>query len=208
MSSLYTAAGVVRLAAQTHSEIEILPGSIIVELSDCLAGFCMNIEWITTRRSIRRYKRERVSEEQVTEMLCAAMSAPSAGNQQPWHFVVVRDPETLKKIAHTHPFGQMTADASLAILICGDESVEVHKGYWVQDCSAATENLLLAAHALGLGAVWVGIYPREERVKEFSEMFALPAGVYPLALVPVGYPAEEKPKQDRYQQARVHPEKW
>lgn len=168
----------------------------------------MSINWITSRHSIRRFRRERVSDENVNEMLRAAMSAPSAGNQQPWHFVVVRDPELLTKIAHTHPYGQMTAEASVAILVCGDPSLEVHKGYWVQDCSAATENLLLAAHALGLGAVWVGIYPREERVAEFREMFGLPDGVQPLALVPVGFPAEQKPQQDRYQAARVHSEKW
>ena len=127
---------------------------------------------VATRRSIRQYQDRPVAEEHMQAIIEAGMMAPSAGNQQPWHFVVIRDPAMLKKIAHTHPYGQMTADASVAVLICGDESLEVHKGYWVQDCSAAIENMLLAAHVLGIGAVWVGIFPREERVKEFTEMFS------------------------------------
>ncbi|HGE70115.1 TPA: nitroreductase family protein, partial [Candidatus Poribacteria bacterium] len=119
---------------------------------------------ILSRRSIRRYTDKPVSDEVVEQLLKSAMSAPSAGNEQPWHFVVIRDRQILNEIPKIHPYSGMLKEAPLAILICGDESLQKYKGYWVQDCSAATENLLIAVNALGLGGVWLGVYPIEDRV--------------------------------------------
>jgi nitroreductase len=163
---------------------------------------------IRTRRSIRQYTAAPIPEPVVTELLQAAMSAPSAGNQQPWEFVVITNPAIRAQIPALHPYAAMVRHAPLAILICGNQRRETYKGYWVQDCSAATENLLLAAHAKGLGAVWVGIYPVEERVTKFQQLLGLPAHVLPLALIPLGHPAEQLPAPDRYDAARVHRERW
>ena len=163
---------------------------------------------ILTRRSIRQYTAQPVPDEVITDLLRAAMSAPSAGNQQAWQFVVVDDRQILDEIPTIHPYSQMLKQAPVAILVCGDRALETNKGYWVQDCSAATQNLLLAAHARGLGAVWLGVYPREERVAALREIFGLPEHVVPLALVSVGYPAEEKPAANRYAPARVHRNRW
>jgi nitroreductase len=166
------------------------------------------IEAILTRRSIRKYTAEPVSDAVAKDLLEAAMAAPSAGNQQPWHFVIIRDSQILVQIPSVHPYSSMVPQASLAILVCGDQRLEKHSGYWVQDCAAATQNLLLAAHARGLGAVWLGVYPREDRVAGLRKLLGLPESVTPLALISVGYPAERKPKADRYNPARVHTDGW
>jgi len=166
------------------------------------------LQTILSRRSIRLYTPEPVNDELVDELLHAAMSAPSAGNQQPWHFVIIRQRQKLDAIPLFHPHADMVKDASVAILICGDMRLDKNKGYWVQDCSAATQNLLLAVHARGLGAVWVGVYPREERVKEFQKLLEIPEEVIPFALVPVGYPAETKPPSNRYNPSRIHVDQW
>lgn len=163
---------------------------------------------IYRRRSIRKYQKKDVPDELVGEIIRAAMHAPSACNQQPWHFVVIRNEETKKKIAEIHPHAQMSAEAPVVILVCGDPTLEKCKGYWVQDCSAAVENLLLRATELGLGAVWCGVYPREERVKAFRELLGIPEHVVPFALVPVGYPAEHPVQVDRFKPERIHYEKW
>jgi len=163
---------------------------------------------ILTRRSIRKYTAQPVPDAVVTDLLKAAMSAPSASNQQPWQFVVINDRQVLDEIPDIHAHSKMLKEAALAVLVCGDQRLEKSKGFWVQDCSAATQNLLLAAHATGLGAVWLGIYPREERVADFQKKFGLPEGVIPLALISIGYPAEEKPPSNRYDPARVHYNRW
>ncbi|MCK5738687.1 nitroreductase family protein [bacterium] len=165
-------------------------------------------ETILTRRSIRRYTNQDVSEEMVEKLLRAGMAAPSAGNQQPWHFLVIRDRDTLVKITEVHPHSKMLLTAPLAILVAGDEKLQIHPGYWLEDCSAATENILLAAHALGLGAVWLGVYPREDRLREINSVLTIPAEITPLCLISVGYPQEPKPAADRYLAERVHFEKW
>jgi nitroreductase len=166
------------------------------------------METILTRRSIRQYTAESVPDEVVTDLLRAAMSAPSAGNEQPWQFVVVTDRALLDRVPEIHSYSQMLKQAPLGVLVCGDESKLKYAGYWVQDCSAATQNLLLAAHAKGLGAVWLGIYPKQDRVAAFRELFNLPQEITPLAMVAVGHPAEEKPPADRYDPARVHHNRW
>jgi nitroreductase len=166
------------------------------------------IDLLCTRRSIRKYTPKLVSEELVSEILKAGMYAPSARNQRPWHFIIVRDKETLKAITHVHPFSGMLTQASLAIVVCVDLDLEESEGYWVQDCAAATQNILLAAHSLGLGSVWLGVHPREERSKGLKELFKLNDRIMPFSIVSIGYPAEEKPLPDRFDTNRIHYEKW
>lgn len=163
---------------------------------------------ITTRRSIRKYTSEAVPEETVTEILKAAMCAPSAGNEQPWHFIVITDRAILNEIPKVHPYSSMLKGTSVAILVCGDETLEKHKGYWVQDCAAATENMLLMATELGLGSVWLGVYPLEDRVEGMRKLLGIPSHITPFSLLPLGYPAEQKPPADRYNASRVHSNKW
>lgn len=160
------------------------------------------MEAILTRRSIRKYTAQPVSDELIKELLQAAMAAPSANNQQDWYFVVVRGRQMLDEVGKVHPYAPVQA-APLAILVCGDLQREKSKGFWAQDCAAATQNLLLAAHARGLGAVWCGCYPREERAAGLRKVLALPEHIMPLALVVIGYPAETKARQDRYDPAKV-----
>ena len=162
-----------------------------------------------SRRSIRKYTGETITEELLREVLEAAMSAPSAGNQQSWHFIIIDDRKILNEVPAFHPHSLMLREAPVAILVCGDLQLEKHAGYWVQDCAAATENLLLAIHAKGLGAVWLGIYPREERVAGLRRLLAMPDHVIPFALIPIGHPAESKPpRPDRYNAVRIHHNHW
>lgn len=166
------------------------------------------LDAIFTRRSIRKYTDQPVTDDLVNELLRAAMAAPSAGNEQAWQFVVIRDRKILDAIPKFHPYSAMLKYASVAILVCGDLSREKFKGYWVQDCSAATQNLLLAAAAKGLGAVWTGVYPMEDRVAGIRKLLGLPEHVVPLSLIPVGFPAEQPGKADRFDASRVHKDRW
>lgn len=159
---------------------------------------------LRTRRSIRKYEDRPVPEAMVRQVLEAAMAAPSAGNAQPWQFVVVTDPARLAAVAEIHPYAKMAASAPVGILVCGDLTQEKYAGYWVQDCSAAMQNLLLAAHGLGLGAVWTGIHPIEERVQSFARLFGLPDTVIPLGFVPMGWPAQQTGEADRFREDRIH----
>lgn len=164
------------------------------------------IEAILTRRSIRRYTSKKVSAKVVEELLNAGMSAPSANNSQPWHFVVIDDRQILDRIPEFHAYSSMLYFAPLAIAVCGDSKVSA--AYWVQDCSAATQNILLAAHASGLGAVWLGVYPIKERVRELQKLLNLPEQIVPLSLISLGYPAASKAPENRFDAARVHHNKW
>lgn len=163
---------------------------------------------ILTRRSIRKYTSQPVSESIVKELLEAAMSAPSAADERPWQFVVITERKLLDEIPRFHPYANMLKEAQVAILVCGDLKLERLKGNWVLDCSAATENLLIAAHAKDLGAVWIGIYPEEDRVMSMKKLLKIPENVIPLSLISIGYPAEKKSKADRYDSARVHYNGW
>ncbi len=164
---------------------------------------------IFERRSIRKYSGRDIPDEMIKELFKAAMSAPSAGNQQPWEFILIKDRELLDKIPSIHPYAQMLSEASAGIVVCADLDRERHTGYWVQDCSAAVENILIEAQYLGLGAVWLGIYPRDERVSSLKKMLGLPERVMPLAVISIGFPAEEKsPSVERYDEKRIHLEKW
>jgi len=163
---------------------------------------------ILARRSIRRYTSEGIEDKVIHGLLEAAMAAPSAGDERPWEFIVLRDRAKLDAIPAIHPYAQMAKEAPVAIVICGDLKRQKYQGFWVQDCSAATENLLLAVADAGLGAVWCGIYPLEERVEAFRRLLATPKNIVPFALVPIGHPAEEKAPARRYDAGRVHQDKW
>ena len=166
------------------------------------------MEVILTRRSIRKYIKEPISEKLIKEFLNAAMSAPSAGNEQPWHFVIIDDSEKLKKIPSFHNHAKMLKDASIAILVCGDLNLDKHKGMWVQDCSAATQNILLAVRANNMGAVWLGIYPREERIEGLKKLLKIPDNIMPFSLISIGYTNEKQTKIDRYNKSRIHFNNW
>jgi nitroreductase len=166
------------------------------------------IDALMSRRSIRRYTQTAVPDDTVKQLLKAAMNAPSAGNEQPWQFIVIRQREILDAIPSIHPYAHMLKEAALAIAVCGDLNFEVYKDFWVQDCSAATQNILLAAHGFGLGAVWLGFYPLQDRVAGLKRMLSLPEHVIPLSMVSIGWPAEEKAPAMRYLEERVHYDKW
>ncbi|MCU0587915.1 MAG: nitroreductase family protein [Syntrophobacteraceae bacterium] len=166
------------------------------------------LDAIMTRRSIRKFKEGAIPDKTVELLLAAAMSAPSAGNAQPWQFIVIDDRRVLDAIPTIHPYAGMVKEAPLAVLVCGDLSCEKYKGFWVQDCSAAVQNLLLAAHGLGLGAVWTGFYPMEERVTGMRKLLGLPEHVIPLALVPLGHPDQPSGRQDRFRKDRIHRNGW
>ena len=159
------------------------------------------------RRSIRKYGDQHVSEEQVQKLLQAAMMAPSAMNAQPWHFVVIKDRAILAEIGARNPNAEMTKDAPLAILVCADLKLEQAPGFWPQDCSAAVQNLLLAARDAGLGAVWTGVYPLEKRMAGCRKLFNIPDTVFPFAVIPLGYPKDPEAafkKMDRYRPELVY----
>lgn len=161
---------------------------------------------IMTRASVRSYTDQPVSKEQIDTLLRAAMSAPTARNSQPWQFVVITDRQILDSIASHCGNISMAAQSSVAIAVCGDMDKALEgdgRDYWIQDCSAATENLLLAAHAMYLGAVWCGIYPIEERVEFISALLKLPKNLIPLNIIPVGYPTATSTPKDKYDAAKI-----
>lgn len=166
------------------------------------------VEAILTRRSIRSYKDTAIPEEEIELLLKAAMAAPSANNHQPWEFVVINKRETLDDIPKFHPYSKMLLQAPLAILVCGDKTKVDHSGYLSLDCSAATQNLLLAAHARGIGAVWLGVYPREDRMDGMAKLVNLPEHIVPLALISLGYPEKGKEPSNRFDTAKVHQNSW
>jgi nitroreductase len=163
---------------------------------------------IYKRRSIRKFTGERVPEEVITELIKAGMNAPSAGNQQPWQFVIIDDRKLLNEIPKFHPYSQMLREAPVAILVCGDTGLEKHEGYWVQDCSAAVENILLEIADRGYGGVWLGVYPRAERVEGVRKLLGIPEGIIPFALIALGRPAEEKPRKNEFNKERIRHNTW
>ncbi|HEX2394902.1 MAG TPA: nitroreductase family protein [Bacteroidales bacterium] len=163
---------------------------------------------ILNRRSIRQYLDEPVTDDQISELLKAAMYAPSAVNKQPWHFIVFRDRATIRTITEKHPNASMLHQAGAAILVCWDEHLQHDTGYGPVDCAAATQNILLRAYSMGIGSVWVGLYPRQQRMEMAGEIFNLPSHIKGFSIVSLGYPAENKMQPQRFNRERIHFEKW
>ncbi len=164
---------------------------------------------IMTRTSVRDYTDASVSSATLDTLIRAGMSAPTAGNKQPWKFIVVTERGRLDSLAHGN--WRMAAKAQAAIVVCGDMTnvfPEEGRDYWVQDCSAATENILLAAHAVGLGAVWCGCYPISDRVAMVRDIFDIPETVVPMSIVMLGYPTSESTPKDKYKPENIHYNKW
>lgn len=187
-----------------------------VLLASCGCGTESNgghtLQTIMTRTSIRAFDPSApVSDETLEQLLRAGMAAPSAVNRQPWAFVVVRERENLDRLQAAHPYARMLSTAQAAIIVCGDMSRALDgfaREYWVQDASAATQNILLAAHALGLGAVWTGVYPNPNVQPAISEALGLPSHVIPLNVIPIGYPAENPAPKDKWKPQNIHFERW
>lgn len=165
---------------------------------------------IFERTSVRKYKNQPVTEEQIEMLMKAAMAAPSAKNLQPWEFIVVQDRETLNKITEFHPYSFMLKEAPLAIIVCGDNSKIVYEGldFWPQDCAAATQNILLEATELGLGGVWLGLYPVEAMIDITKKLFDLPENVIPFSIISIGHPEGEVTPKDKFDKTKIHAEKW
>lgn len=164
-------------------------------------------ENILTRMSVRSYTSETVPDSIIEKLLRAGMSAPSAVNKQPWEFVVITDPKLRAAIAEASPNAGMAAKAPLSIAVCGnlDKALEGRpQEYWIQDCSAASENILLAAHALGLGGVWCGFYPSEERIAALRKILNLPDNLIPLNVINIGYPEGEPAVKDKWKPENIH----
>lgn len=170
------------------------------------------LDAIATRTSIRSYVPDRtVPADTVTLLLKAAMAAPTAVNKQPWAFVVVNERAMLDSLAAVLPYARMLTHAPLAIVPCGDMTRALEgdgRDFWIQDVSAATENMLIAAHALGLGAVWTGVYPDTERVNDVRKVLGMPDEIIPLCVVPIGYPEGEHAPKDKWDEAKVRYNKW
>ena len=172
---------------------------------------------ILTRVSNRRFTDEPVSQEQINTLLHAAMAAPSAMDYDPWHFIIVQDVDLKRNLKASLPYVKMMNDSSTGIVVCGDirlyERISQLEGedntlYWVQDCSAASQNILLTAHSLGLAAVWTGIFPLQSRIKKLQELLQLPAHILPLNLIVVGHPAAPATHKDKWDPAKVHHDKY
>jgi nitroreductase len=168
------------------------------------------LDFIFNRRSIRKFTAKAVSKKDITELLEAAMAAPSACAKDPWRFIVVTNRENLRNVAELLPNGKFLADAPAGIIVCGDISA-AHAGsesYMLQDCSAAIENMLLAARALGLGTCWLGVHPRTERIAGIAKFFELPDNIVPISAIAVGHPDKMPEKHTRFMADNVHWEKW
>jgi|Deesub1362A_J573_1020465.scaffolds.fasta_scaffold00618_27 nitroreductase len=170
------------------------------------------LKFIYTRRSIRDYSEKEISEEDLQKILRAGFQAPTAANEQPWHFIVVRRRDLLEKIAESHPYAKMLKKASAAIIVCADpKRSRFPYRLWDQDCSAATQNILLAARILGIGSVWIGIYPREDFDRDVKEILGIPTEIVVFSIISLGYPKSEsefREAEDRFKEDRIHRDGW
>ena len=166
------------------------------------------LETIATRRSIRQFTDTPVTDAEIEVLLRAAMASPSAGNQQVWRFVVVRDAEIRARLAEATPYGKPMGRASCGIVVLADVTAETFPGNWAIDCAAATQNILLAAHATGLGACWLGVYPGDERERAVAEIVEIPDGHRPFCMIAVGRPEAPGPDVDRYSAEKVRVDRW
>jgi nitroreductase len=166
------------------------------------------IEAIMTRRSVRSFGDEPISDEEAEIILRAAMAAPSATNEQPWHFVVVRDRAVLERLSRSTPYARPLAAAPLGLVVCADKRAVRYPGFWVIDCAAAIENALVAAHAIGLGGVWIGVHPVPPFRAAVRRVVGLPGRMVPHSLVAFGHPQRVPGPADRFDPDRLHTDRW
>ena len=166
------------------------------------------LDAIRNRRSIRKYQDKPVPAEKLEILIRAAMQAPSARNTQPWEFVVTQDRDIMNRIPEFHPYAGMVPSAGAVILVCGNRELQDEIGYILEDCSAAIQNILIEAVNQDLGAVWLGVYPREDRIQGMINLFNLPGHIVPVALVSLGFPAESKEFDDRFTREKIHRDCW
>jgi nitroreductase len=166
-------------------------------------------EGLLSRRSIRKYTGEKIDDEVILSVIKAGMYAPSANNTRPWHFIIVEDGDIFEKIMKVHPYSSMLSKASHAVVVCGDETLQNGPGYYPLDCSAATQNLLLAVHSFGYGAVWLGVEPKNDRKKAISEILGLPSHIHPVSIVSIGVPVKLPGKiPARFEQKKIRKNHW
>lgn len=163
---------------------------------------------IISRRSIRKFTNEPIEKNIIEKLIKAGMYAPSARNMQSWHFVLITERELLNKIPAAHPYAQMCTEAQAAIIVCGDLTIEESAEYNAINCSAATQNILLAAYDLGIGSVWLGVYPRKDRVEGVTRLLKLPSNIVPISIIALGYPGEKKENPERFNKERIHYNNW
>lgn len=162
---------------------------------------------LMTRRSIRAWTADAVPEETRKTILEAAMNAPSAADARPWHFVTMDDPDVIGRFT-TLGGTEMLEHATFMVLVCGEAAREIYPGFWPQDCSCAAQNMQLAAHDLGIGCVWIAVYPLEERVEFCRRVLGVPPEITPFALLAMGHPAESHEPEYRYDRVRIHHNRW
>ncbi len=173
---------------------------------NCFADTNVVVDNMLNRKSVRKYSNKPVEQDKIDLIVKSAMSAPSAKNLQPWEFLVVTDKNLLKQIAKYIPNASYSKKSQFAIIVCGDKNVS--EKFWVQDCSAATENILLAVESLDLGAVWCAVYPYEDKVEKIQKLFKLPDNIVPLNVIPVGYPKKKETPKQKYNPKKVHTNSW
>lgn len=166
---------------------------------------------ILQRKSVRNFTNEKVSKEQLKILVKAGMAAPTAVNKQPWAFIAIDDKEILNQLGDALPYAKMTKKASAAIIVCGDMQkalADWEQEFWIQDCSAASQNILLAAESMGLGAVWTAAYPAKDRMALVVEILNLPEHIIPLNVIPIGYSSGIENPKDKWKPENLHWQKW
>jgi len=165
-------------------------------------------EALLNRRSIRKYKDQKISKENLDKILKAAMYAPSAMNLQAWRFIVIDDKEILVDTIKSIPYAEMLRQSAAAIIVCGDSSVEKNESWLLQNCSAAIQNILLSAHGLGIGSCWIAIHGMDDIYINTKAQFNLPDNIVPVSLISLGYPDEVVKTEERFNQDKIHFNKW
>lgn len=163
---------------------------------------------IFERRSVRKYTEQKIEKDKIVTILKAGMQAPSAHNQQPWEFLIVEDKNILNKITEVHPYSKMLPGASHVIVVCSRTLGLTSPEFTVQDCAAATQNMLVMAKELGIGSVWLGVSPKQELINPIKDILNLPQGIIPFSMISLGYPTEDKKATDRFEEQRIHWGKW
>ncbi|MDP2363433.1 MAG: nitroreductase family protein [Ignavibacteria bacterium] len=165
-------------------------------------------EALLNRRSIRKYKDQKISKEDIDKILKAAMFAPSAMNLQAWQFIVINEKEVLIETIKSIPYAELLIQSAAAIIVCGDSSIEKNESWLLQNCSASTQNILLAAHGLGIGSCWIAIHGMDDVYKNIKSQFMLPENIVPVSLISLGYPDEEVKSEERFKQNKIHYNNW